>query len=118
MHFNLTSESFDDQRRTVATALRLGGRHLDVGQLPGETHVVLANPEGNEFCVVAPGNSFLAPAGGTKVTWGGPPLMPQTGQVHFDLAVPPGDVERLLSLGATRTAAGLADPGGNEFHLI
>nr|WP_245972802.1 VOC family protein [Actinoplanes lutulentus] len=62
--------------------------------------------------------AIQSPAGGTKVTWGGPPLMPQTGQVHYDLALPPGDVERLLSLGATRTATGLADPDGNEFHLI
>jgi predicted enzyme related to lactoylglutathione lyase len=63
VHFDLTSTSLEDQQQTVARALGLGARHLDVGQLPEEEHVVLADPEGNEFCVVEPGNSFLADCG-------------------------------------------------------
>ena len=63
MHFDLTSASLDDQRETVATALRGGARHIDVGQRPEEGHVVLADPEGNEFCVIEPGNRFLADCG-------------------------------------------------------
>jgi predicted enzyme related to lactoylglutathione lyase len=63
MHLHLTSTSLDDQESTVARVLGLGGRHLDVGQLPEEGHVVLADPEGNEFCVIEPGNSFLADCG-------------------------------------------------------
>ena len=63
MHLHLTSTSLDDQASTVARALELGGRHLDVGQLPEEEHVVLADPEGNEFCVIEPGNGFLAGCG-------------------------------------------------------
>jgi catechol 2,3-dioxygenase-like lactoylglutathione lyase family enzyme len=63
MHFDLTSTSPRDQRETVARVLALGGRHADVGQLPHERHVVLADPEGNEFCVVEPGNRFLADCG-------------------------------------------------------
>jgi hypothetical protein len=47
----------------VARALDLGARHLDVGQLPDEEHVVLADPEGDEFCVIEPGNAFLADCG-------------------------------------------------------
>lgn len=62
-HLHLTSTSPDDQQQTVTTALDLGARHLDVGQLPEEGHVVLADPEGNEFCVIEPGNSFLAGCG-------------------------------------------------------
>ena len=136
-------------------------------------HVVLADPEGNEFCVIEPGNSFLAgcgcigalscdgsrevgyfwskaldwplvwdqdeetaiqsPHGGTKISWGGPPLPPKTGKyrLHLDLA-PPADgdqqaeVDRLLSLGATRIDIGpsdggwvvLADPDGHEFCVL
>ncbi|MFE0451787.1 VOC family protein [Streptomyces sp. NPDC058914] len=173
MHFDLTSTSPEDQRRTVARALELGARHIDVGQRPEEGHVVLADPEGNEFCVIEPGNDFLAdcgfigalacdgsqevgyfwsealgwplvwdqneetairsPHGGPKVTWGGPPLMPRTGKerLHFDLAPPvDGDlraeVDRLLSLGATRLDTGraeggrvpMADPDGNEFCVL
>ena len=63
MHLHLTSTSLEDQRETVAKSLRLGARHLDVGQLPEEGHVVLADPEGNEFCVIEPGNRFLAGCG-------------------------------------------------------
>src|SRR3954466_11900046 len=63
MHFDLTSTSLDDQQQTVARALALGARHIDVGQRPDEGHVVLADPEGNEFCVIEPGNSFLADCG-------------------------------------------------------
>jgi len=63
MHFDLTSTSLDDQRETVARALDLGGRHIDVGQRPEQGHVVLADPEGNEFCVIEPGNTFLADCG-------------------------------------------------------
>ncbi|WP_049563964.1 VOC family protein [Nonomuraea sp. SBT364] len=62
-HFDLTSTSLEDQRATVARALKLGGRHIDIGQSPDEPHVVLADPEGNEFCVIEPGNNFLAECG-------------------------------------------------------
>jgi len=63
MHLHLTSTSLDDQQSTLARALGLGGRHLDIGQDPEDEHVVLADPEGNEFCVIEPGNSFLADCG-------------------------------------------------------
>ncbi len=63
LHFDLTSKSLDDQQDTVAKALELGARHLDIGQRPDEGHVVLADPEGNEFCVIEPGNNFLADCG-------------------------------------------------------
>ena len=170
MHFDLTSSSPADQQEKVARALELGGRHCDVGQLPEEEHVVLADPEGNEFCVIEPGNNFLAdcgflgavscdgspavgyfwsealgwplvwdqdqetaihsPHGGPKITWGGPPYMPRAGRdrLRFDVAPADGDqsaeVDRLVSLGATRLADGgagsvvLADPDGNEFFLL
>src|SRR5256885_14636817 len=63
MHFDLTSTSLEDQRQTVARSLELGARHIDIGQRPDEEHVVLADPEGNEFCVIEPGNNFLADCG-------------------------------------------------------
>lgn len=63
MHFDLTSTSETQQRQTVATALGMGARHTDVGQRPEERHIVLADPEGNEFCVIEPGNRFLADCG-------------------------------------------------------
>ncbi|MFD8794245.1 VOC family protein [Streptomyces vinaceus] len=181
-HFDLTSGSPQEQRRTVARALELGGQHIDVGQLPEDGHVVLADPDGNEFCVIEAGNKFLAgtgfigalacdgtqevgyfwsealrwplvwdqdqetaiqsPDGGTKITWGGPPVAPKTGpsRLYLELALP-GDADpeaeigRLVSLGATRTDAApdaapdaggdegedgrvlMLDPDGNEFSV-
>jgi len=63
MHFDLKSTSREDQDQTVARSLRLGAQHIDIGQRPEGGHVVLADPEGNEFCVIEPGNSFLADCG-------------------------------------------------------
>ena len=60
IHFDLTTTSLDDQRATVAELVALGARHVDVGQGPDATHVVLADPEGNELCVIEPGNRFLS----------------------------------------------------------
>ena len=62
MHFDLTS-NLEDQQEIVDRSLELGAQHIDVGQLPEEGHVVLADPEGNEFCVVEAGNNFLADCG-------------------------------------------------------
>ncbi len=62
-HLDLTTTSLDDQAETVAMLLELGGRHIDIGQSPEEDHVVLADPEGNELCIIGPGNSFLAGCG-------------------------------------------------------
>lgn len=49
IHFDFTPQ---DQDAEVRRLLALGARHVDIGQ--GEqTWVVLADPEGNEFCVLA-----------------------------------------------------------------
>ncbi|MFF4486727.1 VOC family protein [Streptomyces sp. NPDC001544] len=42
----------DDRDAEVARLLTLGARHADVGQSGEEAWVVLADPEGNEFCVL------------------------------------------------------------------
>ncbi|GAA3037611.1 VOC family protein [Actinokineospora globicatena] len=53
LHLDLSSLSATDQDATVQRALALGARALDVGQ--GDVPwVVLADPEGNEFCVLEP----------------------------------------------------------------
>ncbi len=62
-HLHLASTSPAHQQQTIATALTLGARHLDVGQRPEEGHVVLADAEGNAFCVIEPGNAYLAGCG-------------------------------------------------------
>ena len=62
IHFHLTSYTAS-QQANVDRALSLGATHLDVGQLPEEAHVVLADPEGNEFCVIEETNNWLAGMG-------------------------------------------------------
>jgi hypothetical protein len=60
IHFDLTTRSLDDQTNTVAQLLTIGASHIDIGQDPDDTHVVLADIEGNEFCIIEPDNRFLA----------------------------------------------------------
>jgi predicted enzyme related to lactoylglutathione lyase len=63
MHLHLASDSLDDQQRIAATARAAGAVHVDVGQQPDEGHIVLADPGGYEFCVIEPGNRWLAGCG-------------------------------------------------------
>jgi predicted enzyme related to lactoylglutathione lyase len=42
----------DDQDAEVERLVDMGARHVDVGQADDATWVVLADPEGNEFCVL------------------------------------------------------------------
>jgi predicted enzyme related to lactoylglutathione lyase len=51
LHFDLRP---DDQHAQVDRLLALGATRADVGQTGEERWVVLADPEGNEFCVLAP----------------------------------------------------------------
>ncbi len=52
LHIDLAPEADDDQAAEVQRLLDLGARRVDVGQ--GDVPwVVLADPEGNEFCVLS-----------------------------------------------------------------
>jgi predicted enzyme related to lactoylglutathione lyase len=62
IHLDLVSESIEHQSEIVKRLLGLGAQHVDVGQDADADHVVLADPEGNEFCVVLRGE-FLADTG-------------------------------------------------------
>lgn len=62
-HLHVGGDKTGDQVRLVARALDLGAVHLDVGQLPREEHVVLADPSGGALCVLKSGNSFVAGCG-------------------------------------------------------
>jgi hypothetical protein len=42
-----------EQDEEVRRLLDLGARHADVGQTGDESWICLADPEGNEFCVLA-----------------------------------------------------------------
>jgi len=60
IHLDLTTSSPADQQESAANLLATGAGHIDVGQRGDEGHVVLADPEGNELCLIEPGNDFLA----------------------------------------------------------
>ncbi|MET7571512.1 VOC family protein [Streptomyces sp. NPDC005492] len=50
----------DDQDAEVERILALGARRVDIGQGEAVRWVVLADPEGNEFCVLRPKASLIA----------------------------------------------------------
>jgi hypothetical protein len=62
IHLDLVSESPEHQAEMVDRLITLGARHVDIGQSSDDDHVVLADPEGNEFCIVLRGE-FLATTG-------------------------------------------------------
>jgi predicted enzyme related to lactoylglutathione lyase len=58
VHIDLASTSDEHQAATVERLIGLGASHADIGQ--GEVPwVVLADPEGNEFCVLEPREMFM-----------------------------------------------------------
>jgi catechol 2,3-dioxygenase-like lactoylglutathione lyase family enzyme len=55
LHIDLAPPLGTDQAAEVERLLALGAKHVDVGQDAAQvTWVVLADPEGNEFCVLSP----------------------------------------------------------------
>ena len=52
-HLDLTT-SAADRDAEIERLLALGARRVDIGQTGQESWTVLADPEGNEFCVVRP----------------------------------------------------------------
>ena len=56
LHLDLSPSDLD-QDDEVRRVLALGARHADVGQTGDESWVCLADPEGNEFCVLAGGRT-------------------------------------------------------------
>jgi predicted enzyme related to lactoylglutathione lyase len=53
VHVDLTSAA-EDRTEEIDRLLALGARRAGIGQTGTESWTVLADPEGNEFCVVRP----------------------------------------------------------------
>ena len=53
LHLDLAPRASDDQDAEVERLIGLGATRADVGQGHIRTWVVLADPEGNEFCVLS-----------------------------------------------------------------
>ncbi|MDQ4052543.1 MAG: VOC family protein [Actinomycetota bacterium] len=58
LHLDLTT-SADDRDDEIERVLALGATRVDVGQTGDESWDVLADPEGNEFCVVRPKTTLV-----------------------------------------------------------
>jgi hypothetical protein len=52
-HLDLCPVTPSERDAEVERLLRLGARHIDIGQDPTSRWVVLADPEGNELCVMS-----------------------------------------------------------------
>jgi predicted enzyme related to lactoylglutathione lyase len=49
----------EDREAEIQRILALGARHVDIGQTGDESWTVLADPEGNEFCILRPKRTLL-----------------------------------------------------------
>jgi predicted enzyme related to lactoylglutathione lyase len=58
VHLDLTTTA-EDRDSEIERLLGLGARRADVGQTGEESWDVLADPEGNEFCVVRPKSTLI-----------------------------------------------------------
>jgi predicted enzyme related to lactoylglutathione lyase len=58
VHLDLTS-SAADRDQEIDRLIALGARRVDIGQTGAESWTVLADPEGNEFCVVRPKETLI-----------------------------------------------------------
>ncbi len=52
LHFDLRADGVSTDEE-LERLIALGARRVDVGQQPDSTWVVLADPEGNEFCLLS-----------------------------------------------------------------
>jgi predicted enzyme related to lactoylglutathione lyase len=58
VHLDITTEA-EDRDAEIDRLLALGARRVDIGQTGEESWTVLADPEGNEFCVIRPKSSLI-----------------------------------------------------------
>jgi len=58
VHLDLTT-SAEDRDREIERLLALGAHRVDIGQTGAESWTVLADPEGNEFCVIRPKETLI-----------------------------------------------------------
>jgi predicted enzyme related to lactoylglutathione lyase len=49
----------DDRDAEISRILGLGARRVDIGQTGNESWTVLADPEGNEFCILRPKRTLI-----------------------------------------------------------
>jgi len=58
VHLDVTT-SAGDRGSEIERLISLGARRVDIGQTGQESWTVLADPEGNEFCVIRPKTTLI-----------------------------------------------------------
>jgi predicted enzyme related to lactoylglutathione lyase len=58
VHLDITTAA-EDRDQEIERLLALGARPADIGQTGAESWTVLADPEGNEFCVIRPKETLI-----------------------------------------------------------
>jgi predicted enzyme related to lactoylglutathione lyase len=58
LHLDLTPGP-DERDAEIDRILALGARRVDIGQIGTESWTVLADPEGNEFCILRPKTTLI-----------------------------------------------------------
>jgi predicted enzyme related to lactoylglutathione lyase len=59
VHLDITTTA-EDRDQEIERLLALGARRADIGQTGAESWTVLADPEGNEFCVIRPKQTLIS----------------------------------------------------------
>ncbi len=59
VHLDITT-SAEDRDQEIERLLALGAHRADIGQTGKESWTVLADPEGNEFCVIRPKETLIS----------------------------------------------------------
>jgi predicted enzyme related to lactoylglutathione lyase len=59
VHLDITTEA-QDRDQEIDRLLGLGAQRADIGQTGTESWTVLADPEGNEFCVIRPKATLIS----------------------------------------------------------
>src|SRR5687767_3431685 len=59
VHLDLNAGQ-DDRELEIERVVALGARRADIGQTGDESWTVLADPEGNEFCILRPKVTLIA----------------------------------------------------------
>jgi predicted enzyme related to lactoylglutathione lyase len=59
VHLDITTAA-GDRDQEIERLLGLGARRADIGQSGTESWTVLADPEGNEFCVIRPKETLIS----------------------------------------------------------
>ncbi|WP_091449045.1 VOC family protein [Actinokineospora iranica] len=77
IHIDLATESPHEYQVLTSLAVDVGAREVNVGQGPGVPWTVFRDPEGNEFCILEPGDLYnhTGPLAALVVDSADPPAM-------------------------------------------